>query len=54
MGEARGPAIGTGLRLARQARGFTQQRLADMTGMARQTVVAVESGLGARPVGQPC
>jgi len=35
---------GTGLRLARQARGFSQQQLAGMAGVSRQLVAAVESG----------
>ena len=36
---------GVGLRLARQARGFSQQQLAGMAGVSRQAVSAVESGL---------
>ncbi len=36
---------GTRLRLARQARGFSQQQLATMAGISRQAVSAVESGL---------
>jgi putative molybdopterin biosynthesis protein len=36
---------GIGLRVARQARGFSQQQLAGMAGVARQTVSVVESGL---------
>ena len=36
---------GAGLRLARQARGYSQQQLAGMAGIARQTVSLVESGL---------
>jgi putative molybdopterin biosynthesis protein len=36
---------GMGLRLARQARGFSQQQLAGMAGVSRQAVSAVESGL---------
>jgi putative molybdopterin biosynthesis protein len=36
---------GTALRLARQARGFSQQQLAGMAGVSRQAVSAVESGL---------
>jgi molybdate-binding protein/transcriptional regulator with XRE-family HTH domain len=35
---------GTRLRLARQARGFSQQQLAGMAGVTRQAVSAVESG----------
>jgi len=36
---------GVRLRLARQARGFSQQQLATMAGVSRQAVSAVESGL---------
>ena len=36
---------GTVLRLARQARGFSQQQLAGMAGVSRQAVSAVESGV---------
>jgi putative molybdopterin biosynthesis protein len=36
---------GSRLRLARQARGFSQQQLAGMAGVSRQAVSAVESGL---------
>jgi len=36
---------GKALRLARQARGFSQQQLAGMAGVSRQAVSAVESGL---------
>jgi putative molybdopterin biosynthesis protein len=39
------PSAGTGLRLARVARGFSQQQLAGMAGISRQAVSAVESGL---------
>jgi putative molybdopterin biosynthesis protein len=38
-------AGGAGLRLARQARGFSQQQLAGMAGISRQAVSAVESGV---------
>jgi len=38
-------ASGMALRLARQARGFSQQQLAGMAGVTRQAVSAVESGL---------
>ena len=38
-------SAGTGLRLARLARGFSQQQLAGMAGISRQAVSAVESGL---------
>jgi molybdate-binding protein/transcriptional regulator with XRE-family HTH domain len=37
-------AAGANLRLARQARGFSQQQLASMAGVSRQAVSAVESG----------
>lgn len=40
-----GPALtGARLRLARQARGFSQRQLAGMAGVSRQAVSAVESG----------
>jgi len=40
-----GPSTaGTGLRIARQTRGFSQQQLAGMAGVSRQAVSAVESG----------
>jgi putative molybdopterin biosynthesis protein len=49
MGERPGGAAtgnsGARLRLARQARGFSQQQLAGMAGVSRQAVSAVESGL---------
>jgi putative molybdopterin biosynthesis protein len=35
---------GARLRLARQARGFSQQQMADMAGVTRQAITAVESG----------
>jgi putative molybdopterin biosynthesis protein len=35
---------GTRLRLARQARGFSQQQLAEMAGVSRQAISAIESG----------
>ncbi|MGO9164822.1 MAG: substrate-binding domain-containing protein, partial [Streptosporangiaceae bacterium] len=38
-------ASGLRLRLARQARGYSQQQLAGMAGVSRQAVSAVESGL---------
>jgi molybdate-binding protein/transcriptional regulator with XRE-family HTH domain len=43
---SRGGAAGSGarLRLARQARGFSQQQLAHMAGVSRQAVSAVEAG----------
>jgi putative molybdopterin biosynthesis protein len=37
-------AAGTRLRLARQARGYSQQQLAGMAGISRQAVSAVEAG----------
>jgi putative molybdopterin biosynthesis protein len=39
-----GAAAGTRLRLARQARGLSQQQLAGMAGVSRQAVSAVEAG----------
>jgi molybdate-binding protein/transcriptional regulator with XRE-family HTH domain len=46
MGEQRAVGdSGARLRLARQARGFSQQQLARMAGVSRQAVSAVESGL---------
>jgi putative molybdopterin biosynthesis protein len=47
MGEAANGsgAGGTRLRLARQARGLSQQQLAGMAGISRQAVSAVESGV---------
>jgi transcriptional regulator with XRE-family HTH domain len=45
MGDRHGTGIGVGLRMARQARGLTQQQLAAMAGMARQTISMIESGL---------
>jgi putative molybdopterin biosynthesis protein len=43
MTEAPG-TVGARLRLARQARGFSQQQLAGMAGVSRQAVSALESG----------
>jgi putative molybdopterin biosynthesis protein len=45
MSDDRGVGSGVRLRLARQARGFSQQQLAGMAGVSRQAVSAVESGL---------
>ncbi len=45
MGDGHDAGNGTRLRLARQARGFSQQQLAGMAGVSRQAVSAVESGL---------
>ena len=44
MGDGHGTGNGARLRLARQARGFSQQQLAAMAGVSRQAVSAVESG----------
>src|ERR1700761_1527247 len=45
LGMVDGPGTaGTGLRIARQTRGFSQQQLAGMAGVSRQAVSAVESG----------
>jgi putative molybdopterin biosynthesis protein len=43
-GPAAGGGSGVRLRLARQARGFSQQQLAGMAGVSRQAVSAVEAG----------
>ncbi len=40
-----GARVGPRLRIARQARGFSQQQLAGMAGVSRQAVSAVEAGL---------
>jgi len=45
VSEGHGTASGIRLRLARQARGFSQQQVASMAGVSRQAVSAVESGL---------
>ena len=45
MSEGHGAGSGARLRLARQARGFSQQQVASMAGVSRQAVSAVESGL---------
>jgi putative molybdopterin biosynthesis protein len=45
MSDAQGAGGGSRLRLARQARGYSQQQLAGMAGVTRQAVSAVESGL---------
>ena len=45
MSDAQGAGSGSRLRLARQARGYSQQQLAGMAGVTRQAVSAVESGL---------
>ena len=44
MSEGHGAASGARLRLARQARGFSQLQVASMAGVSRQAVSAVESG----------
>lgn len=44
MGDGHGAGNGARLRLARQARGFSQQQLAALAGVSRQAVSAVESG----------
>lgn len=44
-GGSGGAVSGARLRLARQARGFSQQQLAGMAGISRQAVSAVESGV---------
>jgi len=45
MSSANETGSGGRLRLARQARGFSQQQLAGMAGVSRQAISAVESGL---------
>jgi len=45
MSDAQGTGSGSRLRLARQARGYSQQQLAGMAGVTRQAVSAVEAGL---------
>jgi putative molybdopterin biosynthesis protein len=45
MSDGHGPGNGMRLRLARQARGFSQLQLASMAGVSRQAVSGVESGL---------
>ena len=45
LSDRHGAGSGARLRLARQARGFSQQQLAGMAGVSRQAVSAVESGL---------
>ena len=44
MSDGHRAGSGNGLRLARQARGFSQQQVANMAGVSRQAVSAVESG----------
>jgi putative molybdopterin biosynthesis protein len=45
LSERHGAGSGVRLRLARQARGYSQQQMADMAGVTRQAITAVESGL---------
>ncbi len=45
MGEVHGTGIGIRVRLTRQARGLTQQQLAEMAGMSRPSLSAIENGL---------
>ena len=45
MSDGHGAASGARLRLARQARGFSQLQLAGTAGVSRQAVSAVESGI---------
>ena len=44
MSDRHGAGSGARLRLARQARGYSQQQMADMAGVTRQAITAVESG----------
>jgi len=45
VGDGHPSGNGTRLRLARQARGFSQQQVADMAGVSRQAISAFESGV---------
>jgi len=45
VGDEHPSGNGTRLRLARQARGFSQQQVADMAGVSRQAISAFESGV---------
>jgi putative molybdopterin biosynthesis protein len=45
VGDGHPSGNGTRLRFARQARGFSQQQVADMAGVSRQAISAVESGV---------
>jgi putative molybdopterin biosynthesis protein len=45
VSEGHGAGDGARLRLARQARGFSQQQVASMAGVSRQAISAVESGV---------
>jgi putative molybdopterin biosynthesis protein len=45
VSDGHGSGSGVRLRLARQARGYSQQQLADMAGVSQQALSAVESGL---------
>jgi putative molybdopterin biosynthesis protein len=45
MREERDADNGIRLRLSRQARGYSQQQLADMAGVSRQAIAAVEAGV---------
>jgi putative molybdopterin biosynthesis protein len=44
LSDRRGAGSGARLRLARQSRGYSQQQMADMAGVTRQAITAVESG----------
>jgi putative molybdopterin biosynthesis protein len=44
LSDRHGAGSGARLRLARQARGYSQQQMADMAGVTRQAITAVESG----------
>jgi putative molybdopterin biosynthesis protein len=45
VSQGRGAGGGARLRLARQARGFSQQQMASMAGVSRQAISAIESGV---------
>jgi putative molybdopterin biosynthesis protein len=44
LSDRHGAGSGARLRLARQVRGYSQQQMADMAGVTRQAITAVESG----------
>jgi putative molybdopterin biosynthesis protein len=44
VSDGHGARTGNRVRLARQARGYSQQQVADMAGVTRQAITAVESG----------
>jgi transcriptional regulator with XRE-family HTH domain len=52
MSDGHGPGNGLRLRLARQARGFSQQQLAAIARVSQQAISAVESGFQTRRCGR--